>query len=74
MPKYEWYFVNKYDDVCKHVTYKITFTIYVSAHSNHLTLFTVLTIFLNECWLVVWGTKFCILKPCYCTGWFACNG
>ena len=27
MPKYEWYFVNKDDDVCKHVTYKITFII-----------------------------------------------
>ena len=47
MPKYEWYFVNKDDDVCKHVTYKITFIIYVSAHSNHLTLFAVLTIFLK---------------------------
>ena len=21
MPKYEWYFLNKDDDVCKHVTY-----------------------------------------------------
>ena len=47
MPKYEWYIVNKDDDVCKHVTYKITFIIYISAHSNHLTLFTVLNIFLK---------------------------
>ena len=29
----------------KHVTYKITFIVYISAHSNHLTLFTVLNIF-----------------------------
>ena len=47
MPKYEWYIVNKDDDVCKHVTYKITFIIYISAHSNPLTLFTVVNIFLK---------------------------
>ena len=29
MPKYEWYFLNNDDDVCKHVT---TFIIYISAH------------------------------------------
>ena len=33
------------DDVCKHVTYKITFIIYISAYSNNLTLFVVLNIF-----------------------------
>ena len=33
------------DDVCKYVTYKITFMIYISAYSNHLTLFAVLNIF-----------------------------
>ena len=33
------------DDVCKHVTYKITFIIYISAYSNHLTLIAVLNIF-----------------------------
>ena len=32
MPKYEWYFLNKDNDVCKHVTYKIYFIIYISAH------------------------------------------
>ena len=45
MPKYEWHFVNKDDDVCKHVTYKITFIIFISSRSNHLTLFTVLNTF-----------------------------
>ena len=45
MPKYQWYFVNKDDDVCKHVTYKITLIIYFLAYSNPLTLFTVLNIF-----------------------------
>ena len=59
MPKYEWYFVNKYDDVCKHVTYKITFTIYVSTHSNHLTLFTVLTIFFK--WMLISYLRYEIL-------------
>jgi len=32
MAKYEWYFVNKDGDVCKHVTYKITFIISISAY------------------------------------------
>ena len=45
MPKYQWYFVNKDDDVCKHVTYKITLIIYFLAYSNPLSLFTVLNIF-----------------------------
>ena len=40
MPKYAWYFINKDDDVCYHVRN-------ISAHSNHLTLFTVLNIFLK---------------------------
>ena len=38
MPKYEWYFLNKDDDVsiCKHVTYKITFITYICAHSRFI--------------------------------------
>ena len=32
----------------KHVTYKITFIIYILAHSNHLTLFAVLNIFFKN--------------------------
>ena len=41
MPQYEWYFVNKDDDVsiCKHVTYKITFVIYMCAVFNISILF-----------------------------------
>ena len=30
--------------------------------------------FFLQCWLVIWLTKFCILKPGYCSRWFACNG
>ena len=40
MPKYAWYLINKDDDVCYHVRN-------ISAHSNQLTLFTVLNIFLK---------------------------
>ena len=29
--------------------------------------------FFNQGWLVIWLTKFCILKSGYCTRWFACN-
>ena len=49
MPKYEWYLINKDDDLCKHEIYKITYIIYIPAHSNHLTLFTVLNIFFKNC-------------------------
>ena len=46
MLKYEWYFVNKNDDVFKNVTNKITFIIPLFVHSNHLTLFTVPNLFI----------------------------
>ena len=70
-PKYAWYFINKGDDVCKHVNYKLlTYNLQrISARSSHLTLFTVLIFFKINVWLVIWLTKFCILKPCYCTRW-----
>ena len=46
MPKYEWYFENKDDDVsiCKHVTYKIAFDLYLRSFKS-FNLFTVLNIF-----------------------------
>ena len=49
MQKYEWYFINKGDDVCKHVNYKLLIYNFqrISAHSRYLTLFTVLNIFLK---------------------------
>ena len=47
MPKYQWYLVNKDEDVSiyKNVTYKITFKIYTCAHSNQLTYSRSLTFF-----------------------------
>ena len=43
----------------------------ISAYSNHLTLFTALSIFFLMLISYLTYTKCCILKPCYCTRWFA---
>ena len=47
----------------------------ISAYSNHLTLFTVLNMFFLLMLIsYLTYTKYCILKPCYCTRWFTFSG